>query len=146
MTRGAIRFAWSDAWLLYSIGLAIRGGRNSLKDVIFAGDAVNRAVFTPQELRRGTAKLTAAGLAREQDGIFRLEESGEQLMVRAEQAGDSLWDQVTEIARLLDAVPYEEWDEPGYEDPAWPYPGLSDEIVAAASAEYSSEVKSILEE
>ena len=145
MNQTAVRFVWSDAWLLYSIGLAIRGGRSNLKDIIMAGDAVNRAVFTPQELRRGTAKLTAAGLASERDGVFRLEERGEQAMRRAEQAGDSFSDQLNEVARLLGAVPYQEWDEPNYEDPAWPYPSLTDEAVAVASSQHGREANEILD-
>jgi hypothetical protein len=142
----AVKFTWSDAWLLYSIGLAVHGGKGTLKDVIVAGDAVNRAVFTPQELRRGIAKLTASGLAGEHDEAFSLTERGEELMVRAGKAGESLWDQLKEIARLLDAVPYEEWHQPNYEDAEWSYPGISDEAVKEALAQYSAEADEILNE
>ena len=55
------QFTWSDAWLLLSVALAAERGRATLKDVIAAGDAVNHAIFTLAELRRGFAKFIAAG-------------------------------------------------------------------------------------
>ena len=145
MKQPAIRFTWSDSWLLYSIGLAAHGGKGALKDVIMVGDAVNRAVFTPQELRRGIAKLTAAGLAGERDGLFWLTEQGGELMRQA-QAGTSLWDGVKRLDQLIGSVPFQEWDQPNFEDPQWPYPGITDDAVEVARSQYSAEAEAVLDE
>ena len=51
----------SDAWLLLSVALA--GGAKSaeLKEVVAAGDYINHAIFTEDELRGGLRRLTAGG-------------------------------------------------------------------------------------
>ena len=55
------KFTWSDAWLLFAVALAATRGQVTLKDVIACGDAINHAIFTNAELRRGFAKLIATG-------------------------------------------------------------------------------------
>lgn len=56
-------WTWSDAWLLTA---AYFTGENpvSLRVLIGAGDGINHAIFTDNELDHGMTRLTAAGLAR----------------------------------------------------------------------------------
>src|SRR6266852_3116975 len=63
-TKNKGTFTWTDAWVLASVAVAggLKGGE--LKDVIAAGDLINRAVFTGDELRSGLSKLVNAGDAR----------------------------------------------------------------------------------
>lgn len=58
-------FTWSDAWLLNSVVMLGEEG-GDLSAVIGAGDAVNHAIFTLEELRSGFARLEAAGLVAKQ--------------------------------------------------------------------------------
>ena len=54
-------FAWSDAWVMASV--AVGGGLKGceLKDVVAAGELLNRALLSPMELRGALAKLRAKG-------------------------------------------------------------------------------------
>jgi hypothetical protein len=54
---------WSDVWLLFAIKTAQgRGGRATLEDILAAGDGLNHAIFTFDELRGGFERLERAGL------------------------------------------------------------------------------------
>lgn len=57
-------FVWSDAWVMAAV--AVGGGLKGceLKDVIAAGDLLNRAILNPAELRGALAKLLRSGHVR----------------------------------------------------------------------------------
>ncbi|HSW84690.1 MAG TPA: hypothetical protein VLH12_14500, partial [Usitatibacter sp.] len=54
-------FVWSDAWVLAAV--AVGGGLKGcgLKDVIAAGELINRAMLNPCEIRSALGKLIHAG-------------------------------------------------------------------------------------
>ena len=54
-------FVWSDAWVLAAI--AVGGGLKGcgLKDIIAAGELINRAMLNPTEIRNALGKLIHAG-------------------------------------------------------------------------------------
>jgi hypothetical protein len=60
----------SDAWVLLAIIYANRSGHGTLDEVIAAGDSINVAIFLPNELEGGLARLTAGGYITERDGTF----------------------------------------------------------------------------
>jgi hypothetical protein len=60
----------SDAWVLLAIIYASRSGPATLDKIIAAGDAINVAIFLPNELEGGLARLTAGGYITEHDGTF----------------------------------------------------------------------------
>ena len=59
-----IAFTWADSWVLASV--AVGGGLKGcqLKDIIAAGDLINRAVISPAELRGALGKLIHKGYVR----------------------------------------------------------------------------------
>ena len=59
-----IAFTWADSWVLASV--AVGGGLKGcqLKDIIAAGDLINRAVISPSELRSALGKLIHKGYVR----------------------------------------------------------------------------------
>ena len=59
-----IAFTWADSWVLASV--AVGGGLKGcqLKDIIAAGDLINRAVISPAELRSALGKLIHKGYVR----------------------------------------------------------------------------------
>src|SRR5260370_6896844 len=63
-------FTWTDAWVLASVAVAggLKGGE--LKDVIAAGELINRAIFTGDELRSGLSKLVNAGYVDHGGGFY----------------------------------------------------------------------------
>jgi len=60
-TQAGPVFVWSDAWVMASV--AVGGGMKGceLKDVVAAGELLNRALLSPLELRGALAKLVAKG-------------------------------------------------------------------------------------
>ena len=66
----ASQYQRSDAWLLLSIIYASPVNGASLRDIISAGDYINHAIFTFDELSGGLQRLIAGGLIREQNGAF----------------------------------------------------------------------------
>ena len=65
-----MRHQWSDAWLLLAIVRASANGKAGMQEIIEAGDGINHAIFTDEELEGGLARLTAAGLIKEKNGVF----------------------------------------------------------------------------
>ncbi len=57
-------FMWADSWVLASV--AVGGGLKGcqLKDIIAAGDLINRAIISPAELRGALGKLIHKGYVR----------------------------------------------------------------------------------
>ena len=133
-------FTWSDAWLLHAV--AVAGGTGSgasLTDIIGSGDGINHALFTAEELRRGFGKLTAAGYVAERGALFFLEGPAIDTWRHASEHR-SLIKQREVLERFLDAAPYPA-GHPGFEDPAWPYPSLTDARIHAAEREYQERHK-----
>ena len=58
-----MNWSWSDAWLL-TAAYFTQENPVSLRGLIGAGDGINHAIFTDDELDHGMTRLTAAGLAR----------------------------------------------------------------------------------
>ena len=138
-----IPFTESDVNLL----VAIAGSRSwfrrgaSLYEIIYAGDYLNTRPFTAQELRRGMAKLTAAGYVREYRGRFALTPAGSKLVAwRGSTASREAAGRVyARLERELSAS-RELPDAPRYEDSDWPYPSITDEAVEQAQARHSQSV------
>jgi len=57
-------FTWADSWVLASV--AVGGGLKGcqLKDILAAGDLINRAIISPAELRSALGKLIHKGFVR----------------------------------------------------------------------------------
>jgi hypothetical protein len=109
-----IRLDGSDEWVMAAIRLAEGKAGATLQDVIAAGDAINHAIFTPQELRKGFAELLAAGWVECRGDRWRATEAGRGVHVR----GRSEW------------AP-----DPRLQDPRWNHP-LSDAEYEAALRSY----------
>lgn len=94
---------WSDAWLLLAIIYLGREGGN-LERIIAAGDGINHAIFNPDELESGFARLTSAGYIKEKKGIF----SATHKVLRARRKTKSgrtyIHKDLEELQRLIGAV------------------------------------------
>ena len=126
-------FTWSDTWLLLSIGTGGETGA-TLKDIIAAGDFLNHAIFTGAELRRGFAKLLAAGYVVKVADRFQV--AGQALTLLREFSGSptrSVWN---ECDRLLGLKPGSYASDANVEDPNWCYAPATDKAVQAAYREF----------
>ena len=131
-----IAFTSSDIWLLLSVALAETEPPVTLVDVIAAGHAINKAVFTPQELRRGFSKLTRAGYAVDDAGAYSLTPAGREIVDRARKAAPKWLEMWRKLEVELGATRGTESD-PRYEDVRFPYPQLTNEVVAEAVRHYT---------
>ena len=69
MIEKKIKSNWSDAWLLLAVIYA--GGEGAdLERIIAVGDGINHAIFNPDELESGLARLTSSGHIKEKNGVF----------------------------------------------------------------------------
>lgn len=145
----SIPFTSSDVWLLIAIATAESNARRKgnpsvrLPDVLFADDAVNKAVFTPQELRRGMSKLTQAGYVIDRDGAYSLSDPGRALVDDARKQKRGWFGRWKWIEKRLGAS-RSVGNEPGYEDPRFPYPALSDDVIAKADRQYRKKFAEIV--
>ena len=69
MTKKKIEYNWSDAWLLLAVVYAGPDGA-TLARIIEVGDVINHAIFNPDELESGLARLTSGGYLKEKNGVF----------------------------------------------------------------------------
>lgn len=148
-----IQFTSSDVWLLLAIALAEGEPPVHLPDILFAGDAINKAVFSPQELRRGFSKLTQAGYVRDSTGDYSLSKTGRMLISDARKHDPrwlSMWKYIEKrlapTAGANDAPPAGANDAPQFDDPRYPYPQLTDEMVEVADAQYRAKFAELLAE
>lgn len=58
-----MKWTWSDAWLLTAAHFT-QENPVTLRGLIGAGDGINHAIFTDDEIDHGLTRLSAAGLAR----------------------------------------------------------------------------------
>lgn len=72
MAQDSREYNWSDAWLLLAIIYAERYGEATPLRVIAAGDFIEHAIFNPDELESGLARLTSGGYIDEKAGVFSL--------------------------------------------------------------------------
>jgi hypothetical protein len=87
-----VNWSWTDAWLLTAACMT-EENPVSLRSLFAAGDAVNHALFTDEELNRGMTNLAAAGLA---------EWNGEAIVLSGRALG--VYEQAAAGARYLDQV------------------------------------------
>ena len=77
-----MNWSWTDAWLLTAACMT-EENPVSLRSLFAAGDAVNHALFTDEELNTGMTKLAAAGLAEWNGEAIVLTDAGIHLYERA---------------------------------------------------------------
>ena len=71
MSRKQIQFVASDAWLLLAIILAAGDDVAELAEIVAAGDGINHAIFTEDEMESGLYRLSNGGYIEEANGSFR---------------------------------------------------------------------------
>jgi hypothetical protein len=136
------RFSWSDAWLLHAVAFAAAHHAASLREIIGMGDAIEKSVFSFEELSSGLAKLEAAGHIRSVGGGFELNPVVEEQFCAADTHNDRearVW-----FERFLSATRWSPQAEREGPDPAWRYPGLTKEAVDAAFGEHNAEMEAVL--
>jgi hypothetical protein len=120
---------FSDAWLLFSIALAGGDDGASLSRILAAGDYINHAIFTGDELRGGLSRLTARGWVMHDGGRF-------SLVGQARDLSDSLCSSRRSVSRAL--KDFEKLIRSVGDDgqPAADYQWLTDDLIHQAYLDY----------
>ena len=140
-SRG-INYTYSDAWLLHAILISSKwsGDDASLRDVLEAGDALNIAIFTLQEINGGLVRLEHGGLVTVAGKRMKPSPTATNLLARAVYHRSSSYDVTNALASALGA--------PGPAAPSTPSPTVTngeftDDEVRQALAEYSATVRAL---
>ena len=138
MSAMRLQFTWSDAWVLAAVAIAGDREGATIKEIIAAGDAVNGALFSAKELRRGMAKLTRAGYVRFDGQLFCTAGPAADFASKILKRRSSAFCVMQALEAFIGADAYS-LDGQDDKDQDWPFQGLSDEAVAAACASYQDE-------
>jgi hypothetical protein len=106
MKDNAVTYVWSDAWLLLAILYASREeGGASLKQVTAAGDSINHAIFTADELEGGLSRLSAGGFVKEQRGLFSVTDKVLQAYRETTTPRRNVFEELEDMERFLNIQP-----------------------------------------
>src|SRR5260221_7788750 len=143
-TRVEPTFVWSDAWVLAAV--AVGGGLKGcgLKEIIAAGELINRAILTAGEIRGAHGKLVHKGFVdRVDDDVFTIAgEARAAVETLLKQKSASSFGVMQFFEEFLNVNPY----GPVRGDAAeidCPLPGLTDEHVRAAAQAYREELAAL---
>lgn len=143
---GGASFTWTDAWVLAAV--AVGGGLKGcqLKDVIAAGDLINRALLTGEELRCAIPKLAACGHVNDGAGFYVIAGEARHAVEQLLRQGAPSFSVMQFFEEFLEVEPYTAAND----DRAAPdYPGLgdlSDVRVAAATNAYKNDLAALWRE
>jgi hypothetical protein len=127
--------------------VAIGGGDRgaALQQIIEAGEVINRAIFTPQELRRGLAKLAHEGYVRAEEGSFVVAGAAKAAFDALPRTTRSSYDLMQFFEDFLQALPYPAVD-PETDDAKWSLAGVTDASVTAAADGYHADYEELFAE
>jgi hypothetical protein len=137
MTRQELSFTWSDAWVLAAV--AVGGGMKGagLREIIAAGDLINRAILTGPMLRSGLAKLIHKGYVRVDGTSFVVAGDARAAIARSLTRAPSSFSVMQFFEDFLAAASYTLIED---ENSEWRYDAMTDERVDRACNEYLAEI------
>jgi hypothetical protein len=95
-----VNWSWGDGWVL-TAAYFTQENPVSLRALIGAGDAINHAIFTNDELDGGLTRLTAAGLARLEGETVVLTDQGIRLCDEAARTTPYMLETLEAVAAAL---------------------------------------------
>jgi hypothetical protein len=139
-------FVWSDAWVLAAV--AVGGGLKGcgLKDVIAAGELINRAILNADELRNALGKLIQAGhvMRRAQD-TFVIGGEARAAIEKLLKESTASFSVMQFFEDFLAVDPYSVNDAE-YDDARFALSDLSDADVDAAARAYQEDLQALWRE
>lgn len=137
----------SDAWLLLAIIFAADKEGASLDQIVAAGDFINHAIFTNDEMESGFFRLARGGYIEEVDDNFRPTkltlEKYEEISRKKKR---SVLGQLDLLRESIGAKPWEFGVPFPRPENRYKYPGITTEKLAEAVEKYHKRAMTILEE
>lgn len=139
-------FVWTDAWVLAAV--AVGGGLKGcpLKDLIAAGDLVNRALLSGSELRSALPKLIARGYVSQAAGRYVIAGAARQAVEKLLMQSASSFSVMQFFEDFLEVDPYTAANEDIVAPDHASLGDLSDVQVAAATNAYRNELAALWRE
>ena len=139
-------FVWSDAWVLAAV--AVGGGLKGcgLKDVIAAGELINRAMLNPCEIRNALGKLIHAGhVARRAQDNFVIGGDARASVEKLLKESTASFSVMQFFEDFLEVDPYTVNDAE-YDDNKFALSDMSDADVEAAARAYHEDLQALWRE
>jgi hypothetical protein len=139
-------FVWSDAWVLAAV--AVGGGLKGcgLKDVIAAGELINRAILNADELRNALGKLIQAGhVTRRSQDTFVIGGDARNAIEKLLKESTASFSVMQFFEEFLAVDPYSVNDAE-YDDGKFALSDLSDADVDAAARAYQEDLQALWRE
>ena len=143
---GKTVFVWSDAWVLAAV--AVGGGLKGcgLKDVIAAGELINRAMLNAAEIRGALGKLIHAGyVARRAQDNFMIGGEARVAVERLLKESTASFSVMQFFEDFLEVDPYSSNDAE-FDDHGFALSDLSDADVDAATRAYQEDLQALWRE
>lgn len=127
-----IQYLFSDALLLASIALACKDKPAELDEIFAVGDYLNHAIFSFDEIESGLVRLTAGGWIKESnDRSFIVTSKFKKNNFKISNIND-----VSKLAKTLDALPWDASSKLRDESNNLKYPGITKKIIEKALGKY----------
>jgi DNA-binding GntR family transcriptional regulator len=139
-------FIWSDAWVLAAV--AVGGGLKGcgLKDIIAAGELINRALLNSSEIRNALGKLIHAGfVTRRSQDSFVIGGDARTAVEKLLKESTASFSVMQFFEDFLEVDPYTVNDAE-YDDSQFALSDLSDADVEAAARAYQEDLQNLWRE
>lgn len=139
-------FVWSDAWVLAAV--AVGGGLKGcgLKDIIAAGELINRAMLNAGEIRNSLGKLIQAGyVTRRAQDVFVIGGEARTEVEKLLKESTASFSVMQFFEDFLQVDPYT-LNDAEYDDSRFALSDLSDADVEAAARAYQEDLQTLWRE
>jgi len=139
-------YVWSDAWVLAAV--AVGGGLKGcgLKDIIAAGELINRALLNAEEIRNALGKLISAGhIQRRAQDTFLIGGEARTAVEKLLKESNASFSIMQFFEDFLAVDPYSTNDA-DYDEQKFALSDLSDADVEAAARAYQEDLQALWRE
>ena len=141
MRNENLNYLWTDAWLLLSIIVADRGNGADLEGIIGAGDAINHAIFTAEEIQGGLHKLVRGGFVDEVRGRFKASNKTKEEYEKRICRKRYLLVQLHLLDKFIGVIQADKRDKLPRSDNKFKYPGLTKDRIHIAYEAYRKKME-----
>lgn len=139
-------FEYADAWLLLSIIYANQHNCAKLSDIIAWGDAVNRAIFSLEELQGGLFRLINTGYVAKRDDEFVPTDKIMQAYMRFTKKGNLIFDELQFVSSVIKSPEWSSGYDPSKANKNGSLEEITKERFEVAYREYVQTFKNISRE
>jgi hypothetical protein len=146
MSREQFQLVASDAWLLLAIILAAGNDVANLDEIVAAGDGINHAIFTEDEIESGLYRLTNGGYIEEVNGSFKPSSATVDKYRVIDAKAKAPLRQMELISDFIGAAPWEFGKAFPRPENRFRYPGFTTEKFVQAVRTYHKNASKILKD